>query len=142
MGGLLEPQPPPWSVFPTVFRGKDTSDASSSPHYPTPRAPLQGNSHTKGTSTPRGPLHEERPPAETGKLTPHPQSAHGPGIPNNTPQNDKIVATKAKQKGRFRRVAESTWEQVLEKEWDIPKDWLYSREVLVGRRSPPARAVS
>ena len=37
----------------------------------------------------------------------------------------------------FRKLVENTWEQVLDKEGDIPKDWIHSREVLVGMRLPP-----
>jgi len=51
--------------------------------------------------------------------------------------NNKITATKVKQKGRFHHLVENTWEQVLTKGGDIPKDWIYSSEVLVGRRLPP-----
>src|SRR5712675_2307273 len=56
--GLLEPQPPPWSVFPRFPRARSTSDASSSPITPHQGDPLegnplyQGNLYTKRTSVP------------------------------------------------------------------------------------------
>ncbi|KAH9961306.1 hypothetical protein BC827DRAFT_1203751 [Russula dissimulans] len=51
--------------------------------------------------------------------------------------NDKITATKVKRDKNFSRLAENTWEQVLRKEGDIPENWLFHCEVLVGRRTPP-----
>src|SRR5712671_2469 len=52
--GLLELQPPPWSVFPRFPRARSTSDALSSTHYPTPRGPPRRESTIS-----REPLHQE-----------------------------------------------------------------------------------
>src|SRR5712671_5743542 len=80
LGGLLEPQPPPWSVFPTVFRGKEHTRMHR--HHPLP--------HTKGTSIPRGHLHQEGPEADYS-----PRNKTRDKMPL---KNLKITMTKVKQK--------------------------------------------
>ncbi|KAI0262848.1 hypothetical protein BGY98DRAFT_928822 [Russula aff. rugulosa BPL654] len=47
---------------------------------------------------------------------------------------DKITATKIKRDQRSMRRVKETWEPALKKSADIPNDWVYHREVLVGRR--------
>ncbi len=48
--------------------------------------------------------------------------------------DDKIIATKVKRDKASTRLVKDTWEQLLAKDTELPSDWLYSREVLVGRR--------
>ena len=46
---------------------------------------------------------------------------------------DKVTATKIKRNDNFTRQIEETWEPALSKEKDIPANWIYTSEVLVGR---------
>jgi hypothetical protein len=48
---------------------------------------------------------------------------------------DKIIATKIKRNRTTIRKVEATWEGVLKKTWDLPNEWIYQREFLVGRRA-------
>ncbi|KAI9511695.1 hypothetical protein F5148DRAFT_974774 [Russula earlei] len=48
--------------------------------------------------------------------------------------NDKIIATLIKQDKRAFKLVRDTWEPVLRKTMDLPNDWIFNREVLVGRR--------
>jgi len=48
--------------------------------------------------------------------------------------NDKITATQIKREKEFTNLILNTWEQVLNKQQDLPNDWLFICEVLVGRR--------
>jgi hypothetical protein len=48
--------------------------------------------------------------------------------------NDRITATRIKCEKGFTNLIVNTWEQVLQKERDLPNDFLCNREVLVGRR--------
>ena len=72
--GATEPQPPPWTVFPTVSRGKEHTRMHR--HHPPP--------HTKGTPTPReaptprGPLYQGDTYTRKGqKPTIHPETKLG-----------------------------------------------------------------
>jgi len=49
--------------------------------------------------------------------------------------DDKITATKIKRNKGFTNLVVNTWEPVLSKERDLPNEWIYSREVLVGSRT-------
>ena len=48
---------------------------------------------------------------------------------------DKIIATEIKRNRTAIRKVEATWEGVLKKIWDLPNEWIYQREFLVGRRA-------
>ena len=48
--------------------------------------------------------------------------------------DDKITATKIKRGKTSIQLVKSTWTKVLQKYSAIPRDWIYHREVLVGRR--------
>ncbi len=48
--------------------------------------------------------------------------------------DDKIIATKVKRDKASTRLVKDTWEQLLAKDTELPTSWLYSHEVLVGRR--------
>ena len=48
---------------------------------------------------------------------------------------DKIIATKIKHNKPTIQKVEATWEGVLKKTWDLPNEWIYHREFLVGRRA-------
>lgn len=48
--------------------------------------------------------------------------------------DDKIIATRIRRDQPTIRKVKSTWESVLKQEGDLPNDWIYNREVLVGRR--------
>jgi hypothetical protein len=53
---------------------------------------------------------------------------------NNRLTDDKITATKIKRDQATFNKVRATWEDVLKRLWDLPNDWIYSSEVLVGRR--------
>ena len=46
---------------------------------------------------------------------------------------DKVTATKIIRTNRFTRLVEGTWELALRKGAETPANWIYRREVLVGR---------
>lgn len=48
--------------------------------------------------------------------------------------DDKIIATKIQRGRTSTELVKSTWTKVLQKHASIPRDWIYIREVLVGRR--------
>ncbi|KAF8258324.1 hypothetical protein EI94DRAFT_1530300, partial [Lactarius quietus] len=53
---------------------------------------------------------------------------------NSRLTDDKIIATKVKR-GKIKcKLVESTWHKVLQKHSITPRNWIYNREVLVGRR--------
>src|SRR5712671_2051510 len=90
--------------FPTVSWGKRSpSDVSSSPIPHT-----KGTPYTKGTSTPRGLLHQGGPQAETINLS--------------TPTTPTQWRQDSSTERRSYKLVENTWEQVLTIEGDIPKD--------------------
>ncbi|KAH9054751.1 hypothetical protein EDB87DRAFT_1418897 [Lactarius vividus] len=47
--------------------------------------------------------------------------------------NDRITASKIKRKNTTLQLAVSTWKAVLDREWELPPNWITHREVLVGR---------
>ncbi|KAH9054174.1 hypothetical protein EDB87DRAFT_1780248 [Lactarius vividus] len=47
--------------------------------------------------------------------------------------NDKITTSKIKRKNTTLQLAVSTWKAVLDREWELPPNWITHREVLVGR---------
>jgi ribonuclease HI len=49
--------------------------------------------------------------------------------------DDKIIATKIKRGEETNRKVRHTWEHVLKKQMDLPRDWIASPEVLVGSRA-------
>ena len=53
--------------------------------------------------------------------------------------DDKIMATKVKRGKTSIKLVQSTWEKALQKSSPIPRNWIYIREVLVGRRVRPPR---
>jgi len=46
---------------------------------------------------------------------------------------DKVTATKIIRTDKFTKLIEETWEPTLSKTMEIPANWMYCREVLVGR---------
>ena len=48
---------------------------------------------------------------------------------------DKIITTRIKRDKQTKQLVRGTWEPVLRKSLAIPNDWLYHREVLVGRNT-------
>ena len=48
---------------------------------------------------------------------------------------DKIIATEIKCNRTEIQKVEATWEGVLKKIWDLPNEWIYQQEFLVGRRA-------
>jgi hypothetical protein len=48
--------------------------------------------------------------------------------------DDKITATKIKRDKATHLKVRSTWEDVLKRQGELPNDWIFNREVLVGRR--------
>ena len=52
--------------------------------------------------------------------------------------NDKITATQIKREDRFTNLVVNTWEQALNKEWELPINWIHDSEVLVGRTAQRA----
>ena len=46
---------------------------------------------------------------------------------------NKITATKTKRNNGFTNLIVNTWEQILEKERELPPNWINQSEVLVGR---------
>jgi len=52
---------------------------------------------------------------------------------------DKINATIIKRNEGFTNLTVNTWEQALEKESELPLNWIHCREVLVGRTAPRTR---
>jgi hypothetical protein len=57
---------------------------------------------------------------------------------------DKIIATRIKRNPKAIQQVKHTWEDVLKKGGDLPNEWIYIREVLVGMRTrgPPVRRVT
>jgi hypothetical protein len=47
--------------------------------------------------------------------------------------NDRITATKIKRNKKFTRTVSHTWDLILRQHGEPPYNWLYNREVLVGR---------
>jgi hypothetical protein len=47
---------------------------------------------------------------------------------------DKLAATRIKQTEKSICLMKETWKPVLRQSLDIPNDWIYNHEVLVGRR--------
>jgi hypothetical protein len=56
---------------------------------------------------------------------------------NSRLTNDKIATSKIKQNKGFTKLVVNTWEKVLDKESDLPNNWITVREVLVGSRPWP-----
>ena len=46
---------------------------------------------------------------------------------------DKVTATKIRCSDKFTKLIEETWGPILRKERELPENWMYCREVLVGR---------
>ena len=46
---------------------------------------------------------------------------------------DKIMATKIKRDEQSLRIVKETWGPILQRYSDLPNNWVYHREVLVGR---------
>jgi hypothetical protein len=46
---------------------------------------------------------------------------------------DKVSATKIQCSDKFMKLVKDTWEPALRKEEEIPENWLYCHEALVGR---------
>jgi len=46
---------------------------------------------------------------------------------------DKVTAMKIIQTNKFTKLIEETWEPTLSKMIEIPANWMYCREVLVGK---------
>ena len=57
------------------------------------------------------------------------------GAINTRLTQDKLMATKIKRTEQSIRQVKDTWEPILKRSLDIPNDWIYNREVLVGRRT-------
>ena len=52
--------------------------------------------------------------------------------------DDKIIATKVKRGKTNIKLVQNTWAKALQKESILPRNWIYIREVLVGRRVRPS----
>jgi len=52
---------------------------------------------------------------------------------NNRLTINKVTTTKIMRTKRFTQLIEGTWEPALRKETEIPANWIYLHEVLVGR---------
>ena len=57
------------------------------------------------------------------------------GAINTRLTQDKLMATRIKRNEQSIRLVKETWEPALKQSLDIPNDWIYNREVLVGRRT-------
>ncbi|KAF8261866.1 hypothetical protein EI94DRAFT_1460021, partial [Lactarius quietus] len=53
---------------------------------------------------------------------------------NSRLTDDKIIATKIRRGKVNQKLVESTWQKALQRYSTIPRNWIYNREVLVGRR--------
>jgi ribonuclease HI len=54
---------------------------------------------------------------------------------------DKIIATKIKRSASAIQQVKHTWEDILKKEGELPNDWIYNSEVLVGMRTRDAQFI-
>ena len=48
------------------------------------------------------------------------------------PTEDRLITTRIKKDKQTRSLIERTWEPLLEKDVELPPDWIHNSEVLVG----------